>query len=224
MTIEEEIFKKTKIDFNKIITYGFKKENSSYRYSKNIMNDNFKVDIIINEDGKVIGKIYDLSTKEEYTNFKLEDNLGSFNTKVKDEFKNILEDIKNKCFKKEPFIYEQANEIAKKIKIKYNDEPNFEWEKFPSYATFKNSANQKWYAIIMNIDKIKIDAKAKGEIEIIDIKLDPNKIQDLLNQKGFYPAYHMNKKNWITIVLDNTVSDKEIMNLIDESYRYTIKK
>lgn len=34
MTIEEEIFKNTKVDLNKIVEYGFKKDNSSYKYSK----------------------------------------------------------------------------------------------------------------------------------------------------------------------------------------------
>ena len=63
MTIEEELFKKTKIDFDKISKYGFRKEKSLYKYFKNIMNNNFRVDIEINENGTVKGRIFDLLLK-----------------------------------------------------------------------------------------------------------------------------------------------------------------
>lgn len=38
------------------------------------------------------------------------------------------------------------------------------------------------------------------------------------------PAYHMNKENWITILLDGTVSKGKICELIDISYELTGKK
>ena len=34
MTIEEEIFQNTKVDFAKLIAYGFQKDKSIYRYSQ----------------------------------------------------------------------------------------------------------------------------------------------------------------------------------------------
>ncbi len=222
MTIEEELFRKTRVDFEKIIKYGFKKENSSYKYSKNIMNNTFRVDVEIDNVGKVKGKIYDLSFEDEYTNFRIEDSVGSFVGQVRAEFKDLLNDIKNNCFVKESFIYEQSNRIAKAIKEMYGDEPQFEWEKFPGYATFRNKDSKKWYAIIMNIDKSKLDKNSTGEVEVIDIKLDPKEIEDLLKKDGFYPAYHMNKKSWLTVILNNTVSDEKILKLIKESYSYTV--
>ena len=222
MTIEEEIFKKTKVDFNKVLKYGFIKENNLYKYSKNIMNNAFRVDILIFSDGKVKGKVHDLAFDEEYTNFRVEGSIGSFVNQVKEEFENLLKDIRDKCFTKVDFIYEQSNRIAALIKDKYGDSPEFEWEKFPGYATFRNKDSRKWYGIIMNLDKNKLDEKSTGEVEIIDIKLDSKEIESLLKQEGFYSAYHMNKKSWITIILDNTIKDEKIMNLIDKSYSYTI--
>ena len=222
MTIEEELFRKAKIDFDKISKYGFKKDKSLYKYSKNIINNTFRVDVEINNDGIVKGKVYDLAFGDEYTNFRIEDSTGAFVGQVKDEFKNVLKDIRNNCFTRETFIYEQSNRITKAIKEKYGDEPEFEWEKFPGYATFRNKDSKKWYGIIMNIDKSKLGEKSNDEIEIIDIKLEPEEVEDLLKQDGFYKAYHMNKKSWITIILDNTISDEIIMNLIEKSYSYTI--
>ncbi len=223
MTIEDELFRKTKIDFNKISEYGFKKDKSLYRYSRNIMNDTFRVDIEINDNGVVKGRIYDLAFGDEYTNFRIEDSIGSFVGQVREEFKNLLKDIRSNCFNREDFIYDQSNRITKAIKEKYGDEPEFEWEKFPGYATFRNRDSKKWYGIIMNIDKSKLVESSAGEIEIIDIKLEPNEIEYLLKQDGFYPAYHMNKKSWITIMLNNTISDEKIMSLIEKSYSYTVE-
>ena len=222
MTIEEELFRKTKIDFDKISKYGFKKDKSLYKYSKNIMNNTFRVDIEINNNGIVKGKVYDLSFGDEYTNFRIEDSAGSFVGQVRDEFRNLLKDIRSNCFTRETFIHEQSNRITKAIKEKYGDEPEFEWEKFPGFATFRNKDSKKWYGIIMNLDKSKLDKNSTGEVEIIDIKLDPNEIEYLLKQDGFYPAYHMNKKSWITIILNNTLSDEKIMSLIDKSYSFTV--
>ena len=134
---------------------------------------------------------------------------------------SYLIDIRNHCCILKSFLYDQTNRIAEEIKKQYNDEPEFKWAKFPGYAVFRNSKSRKWYGIIMNIDKSKIDNTSSKEVEIIDIKLDPKKVESLQNQKGFYPAYHMNKKSWITILLDDTLTDKMIMDLIEESYTYT---
>ena len=222
--IEEEIFKKTKIDWNQLEKYGFQKGNNGYQYSKNIMNDTFQVIVSIDQNGKVQGKVYDISFQAEYLNFRREEGNTSFSGKVREELINILEDIKNHCFIQEPFLYEQSNRIAKQIDEKYKDKPQFEWDKFPGYAIFKNKDSNKWYAIIMDIDKSKLEKNQSVKVEIMNIKLDPNEIENLLTQEGFYPAYHMNKKNWITVILDNTIPDEILMNLLHESYSYTVRK
>ena len=116
MTIEDEIFKRTKIDFDKVEKYGFQKENTVYQYSKNIMKDTFRVDIEINKDGVVKGKIYDLDMEEEYTNFRVEDITGPFVSKVREEFRNVLKEIRKNCFISIPFLFEQSNRIAEQIR------------------------------------------------------------------------------------------------------------
>ena len=69
----------------------------------------------------------------------------------------------------------------------------------------------------MNVDGMKFENKS-GEVEVLNIKLDKLKIQDLLNKKGYYPAYHMNKKSWISIILDEYLDDETIIKLVSESY------
>ena len=56
MNIEEEIFKRRKVDKKKLIKYGFKKEENIYKYSKNFLEDSFRADIVVNERGEVSRK------------------------------------------------------------------------------------------------------------------------------------------------------------------------
>jgi predicted DNA-binding protein (MmcQ/YjbR family) len=70
----------------------------------------------------------------------------------------------------------------------------------------------------MNVHISKLD-KGSGKIEVLNVKIDENKIPELIKQKGYYEAYHMNKKYWISIILNDTLLDKNIISLIDESYK-----
>lgn len=220
MAIEDEVFKRMKCNFDELLAYGFVKNENIYQYSKNIFEDSFRVDISIHEDGTINGKIFDLDMEEEYTNFRMKYQKEGFAHQVLEEYKSILEDIAKKCFTKQPFILKQSNRIAEQVKNKYNDEPEFAWEKFPGYGIFRNCKNKKWYGLIMNIDRSKIEDD-HGEVEIINVKIDSEKIPVLLKKKGYYPSYHMQKKNWISIVLDDTLTDEEIMKCVSESHAFT---
>lgn len=220
MNIENEIFKRTKLNIEALIPYGFIKNKNVYEYSKIFMNS-FRADVTVDKQGKVTGKVYDLDAEDEYVSFRIDSQTGEFVNNVREEYKNILNDIREHCFEKLYFVTEQANRIAEKIIRTYHNEPEFIWEKFPGYGIFRNPRNEKWYGLIMNIDKSKIDKDGKGETEVINVKSDDEKIPDLLKKKGFYPSYHMNKKNWISIVLDDTLSDDEIMEHINISHKYT---
>ena len=215
MNIEEEIFKTYTLNEDKLIKYGFIKKNNIYEYSKKFMDDLFKADIMIEEDGKIKGKVYDLDAECEYTNFRLKDITGGFALTIKDEYQNILKDIRDKCFTKNYFTYNQTNRITKLIMDKYKVTPEFLWEKWPTDGVFRNPKSDKWFGLIMNIDRSKIIPKSRGNIEILDIKLDDT---SYLQKPNIYPGYHMNKKSWVTVILDDTLTDDEIMKLVDISY------
>lgn len=221
MSIEDQIFKRKHADIKKLLLYGFKEVNGKYLYSKEIQDHEFKIEIMI-FNHQVIGKIYDLNFNEEYIAFRMK-RVGNFASKIKEKYEMLLNDIANNCFIEDPFIFEQSNRLANLIDKKYGDQPDFKFENSPGIGVFCNPDNGKWYGIIMNIDKSKID-EGSGEVEILNVKLDPDKVLKLLDQDGFYRCYHMNKKQWITILLDNTIPDKIIMELIEESYNYTIHK
>lgn len=219
MNIEEEIFKRSKFDYDKLLKYGF---DNNYNYSKLIHNDSFRVDVSIIKD-KVKLKVIDLSMNEEYLSYKIKEQNGTFVSGIREEIKDILIDIKEKCCISNDFIFDQTNRIVSFVHDRFNDNPIFMFDKYPGIGVFKNLSNNKWYGIIMNVDRSRLDKTRSGEVEVINLKIDSNKIKELLFKDGYYEAYHMNKKYWISIILDDTLSDNEIEKLIEESYNNILK-
>lgn len=217
MVIEDEVFKRMKLKEYKLNPYGFVKENDQYKYSKTFMNGSFRADIYMDKKGIIKGKVIELELNEEYTNFRMENAIGEFVNTVKNEYIKILQDIAKKCFEKEYFIFEQTNRITKLINERYKIVPEFLWEVVPNYGVFRNTRSNKWFGIIMNIDKSKIIPEKTGEIEVLNVKLD-NEVSKYLKTKGIYPSYHLSKKSWVSIILDDTLSDEDVMKLINISY------
>jgi len=224
MTIENDVFKKVNIDISKLEKYGFKKKSDVYIYEKLFKDEEFKAIITINSKGEISGKVFDIENDEEYLPLRVEYNQSAYAGIVKAGYIEMLEDIKEKCSIPKCFIFSQSNRITNLIKEKYGNEPEFLWEKFQGSGVFRNPETKKWYLAILDVDRSKLQAGKKGLVEVADIKLPPEKIQKLIMQEGFYPAYHMNKKSWITIILDETVSDEKIMELIEESHELTAVK
>ena len=72
----------------------------------------------------------------------------------------------------------------------------------------------------MEINKNKL-TKENKLVEVMNVKLPPDLINDLLKKEGFYKAYHMNKKYWISFILDDSIKDQELEELINISFTLT---
>lgn len=222
MTIEEKIFKRTIIDFSRLENFGFIKSDGKWTYSKLFMNGDFKAVLNVTPKGNMSGTVLETTTQDEFLPLRVE-NMEGFAGEVRAEYQKILENIKANCCRINYFVHPQTNRLTQAIYDVFGNTPVFPWDNDDA-GVFKNPNNGKWYALIMNIDRSKLDKKLSGEIEVMNIKLDEAKIPELHKQKGFYPAYHMNKKYWITITLDDTVSDGVLFALIGESHAFTLGK
>ena len=115
---------------------------------------------------------------------------------------------------------QQANTVIEYIKSEYGVEPEFLWpERYSSYAVFRHGDNKKWFALVATISGKSLGLKDDKEIEIINLKFDKNQTYDFAETSDhIFPAYHMNKNNWITIWLDGTLANKLVFELIRKSY------
>ena len=98
------------------------------------------------------------------------------------------------------------------------------WVKFPEYLVFRNRKNKKWFALIADVEKSRLGLPGDGKTDIINLKCDPVFIGSLIHNKGYLLAYHMNKNTWITVLLDGSVDDSEIKDLICLSYEMIEKR
>ena len=224
MTIEEDVFRRYTVDFDKLKKFGFKKQGNIFVIEKSFKENLFKAVITINLKSDVSGIVYDVENDDEFLLLKAQSAQGAFVGEVRDEYKRLLEKIRDNCFSKKYYIYPQSNRITNLIKQKYGDEPEFLWEKFQGSGIFRNPETKKWYLAILDADRSKIQKDEKGLIEVALIKQSAQNVEKRLKQKHIYPGYHMNKKYWISIILDDSLADSKIMNLIDESHDFTVKK
>ena len=148
---------------------------------------------------------------------------GEFVGTVRDEYEKKLQDIIDKCSNSNIFKSSQTKEIIEYVNNKYDDELEFLWEKYDNNAIWRNKLNRKWYAVILTITEEKLKIESKKEIEIIDLMYQKDKICDVIDNIKIYPGYHMNKKSWLTIKLDNSMRTDEIIKFIDNSYSLSIE-
>lgn len=108
------------------------------------------------------------------------------------------------------------------VKRKYGSEPEYLWRRFLDYAIFRHEDNRKWYGLIMDISAENLGLPGEGRVDILNVKLDDLMLADMLVQReGYLRGYHLNRGNWISILLDGTVPMKEIREMLDLSYRVT---
>ena len=88
-------------------------------------------------------------------------------------------------------------------------------------TVFRHSENRKWFAIVMTVPRSKIKLEGDGYIDLVNVKCDPEVIYSFHSEKGMFPAYHMNKRHWITAALDGSADDDKIKWLLDISYDLT---
>ena len=115
-------------------------------------------------------------------------------------------------------------QVEQYICEEYGVMPEYLWEGDKITATLRHANTKKWFGIIMRIPSQKLGRNDDELLDIINVKLDPDFIQLLLQDKQdqFYPAYHMNKKHWITILLNDHADVDLVKSLINESYSLTL--
>ncbi len=106
----------------------------------------------------------------------------------------------------------------------YGTQAEYLWKDTPTAAVLRHKTNRKWYAILMEVPKVRLGLTGEGIVDVLNVKCDPLLIGSLLKSKGFLPAYHMSKVHWISILLDGSLPTEDIYPLVDLSFQMTEKK
>lgn len=224
MTIEEQVFYKKRLKIDQLLAYGFHLIDGAYHFETTFMNGAFRAMITVSKKGEISGKVIDVLNDEEYAQLRIDSLTGAYVSQVRDEYRQLLADIAEKCAEDILFKSAQANRITEMIKEQFQVLPDFPWgqKQYQSYGTFRHVESRKWFALIMDVKRdVLLKDGDESIVDIINLKVDPAKSTRLLKTKGIFPAYHMNHKTWISVMLDENLSDQEIMELIADSFTLT---
>lgn len=201
------------IDCKRAIAYGFSRTEAGLELKKELPGVGlYAVFVIAGKSFEV--NVFDADTDEEYLPFNVLDNITGFVTGIREQVEDLVQEIKEKCL----LNSNMKLRLMEYCERKFGTEPEAPWEDSPDAYTFKTAKRNKWYALFMTIPYKSLGLVAKGALDVVNIKLPPEKVLDLIDRVHFYPAYHMNKKHWITIVLNKEVDEPLVQQLLDESY------
>ena len=198
-----------KYNKEKIEECGFVLDKNKYTLKKDIDN-NLYASFTIDKDLDI--KVYDKISNEEFIPYKLNTTVGTYVSEIREKRDKIKKQIIDNCFNNNT-----RNEIINYIHEKYQINEEHPWDEYPSFYTFKT--NNKWFGLIMRIPYKSLGIDSIEEVDVINVKIEPEKIDKLVDNKRYFKAYHMNKKYWITIVLNYNTDVDKLKELVDNSYK-----
>ena len=194
--------------------FGFKEEAEKLIYRKEILDSSFLIEIVF-VDSQLLIEVYDLEFDEIYSLFSVDSAVGETVQNIREHVENLLSSILGLADESEKI----SSEIIDYCNDKYGENHVNPFKKHPDILAFVNEKN-KWYALLSDVDynKLNKNTDITTKVKILNVKYPTDKILEIIDNKNIFPAYHMNKKNWISIVLDKNIKLETIKELIDISY------
>lgn len=212
------IFKNKKFNADKALQFGFKKNMDYFYLNKEILDGQFLIKLKIKDNNTIFADVIEILTGEPYVLFLVDDAVGEFVGKIRMEYEEFLKEVSNKCFDNNIYKSDTSKSVIKYIKENYNDDLEFLW-KNSSSAIVRCKDNKKWYAVFQVVSKMKIGLDSDEMVELLGLRASADLIPQLVDNKFIFKGFHMNKRNWISICLDGSVTLKKLSKMIDESYK-----
>ena len=108
----------------------------------------------------------------------------------------------------------------------YGTSPDYPFDENFETAVLRHADNRKWYAIVMKVSRRKFGFDSDDVIDVVNLKLPTEMFGSFGATDGVYPAYHMNKLHWISVLLPDAPDDvlQFLVNVSFETTKSTNKK
>ena len=237
MDIAREVFAKKRAVMSGLADAGFVlssggsdtsdsgSSDGCYIYTERFMDGDLTAVIRVASDGRMTHSVIDTDSGDPYIPMNIEAYTGSYVGQAREEYRALLERLAAKCFDDMPFVCDQANRIASEITARFGAGPENPFKDNES-AVFRHKDTGRWFALLMTIKSGKLEqyrgaADPDEPINVLNVKIYPEELEDLLREPGLYRCYHMNKKQWISVALDDECPDDRIIDLLNCSFRLT---
>ena len=89
----------------------------------------------------------------------------------------------------------------------YGTSPDYPFDGDFETAVLRHADSRKWYAIVMRVPRRKFGIESDEVIDVVNLKLPTEMFGSFGAADGVYPAYHMNKLHWISVLLPDAPED-----------------
>lgn len=210
------IFRSAKIKRDSLEEAGFTKiDGDNYKLCVPISNGSFKAEISLSlSDESLTVHLFDSATSEKYALFDMTSSNGAFVTSLREEVQKIIDDIKTRCFA----TNDLKDDFIAWINTKFGAVPDYPWPDDAPYSFVFRCPNGKWFALVMKIKYRQLGLTGDEELWVVNMKAGQESIPALVDRKSIFPAWHMNKKHWITVLLTATTDFGKLCELTEKSY------
>ena len=105
----------------------------------------------------------------------------------------------------------------------YDISPDYPFEEDFETAVFRHSDSRKWFALVMQVSRRKLGLECDEITDVVNLKLPIEMFGSFGAADGVYPAYHMNKLHWVSVILPDAPDDV-IKFLLNASFEATKAK
>ena len=108
----------------------------------------------------------------------------------------------------------------------YGTAADYPFERDFETAVLRHAGSRKWYAIVMRVSRRKFGFDSDEVIDVVNLKLPIDMFGSFGASDGVYPAYHMNKLHWVSVILPDAPEDVVhfLLNASFEATKSRIKR
>ena len=108
----------------------------------------------------------------------------------------------------------------------YGTAPDYPFDEDFETVVLRHTDTKKWYSIVMNVSRRKLGLNSDEMIDVANLKLPTEMFGSFDASDGVYPAYHMNKLHWISVILPDAPEDvtKFLVNVSFEATKAKKKR
>ena len=89
----------------------------------------------------------------------------------------------------------------------YGTVPDYPFEEDFETAVLRHADTRKWYGIVMKVPRRKFGFDSDEAVDVVNLKLPLDMYGSFGAADGVYPAYHMNKMHWISVLLPDAQTE-----------------
>ena len=196
----------------KLLALGFLEVEAAFVLKKGIAGGQFYTEIKLSAE-TFTADVFETATNEKYVLFNVASAQGAFVGQIRSEVQDVIEEIRDKCF------------ISQDIKERYvdflhsyfNSPGDNPWVAEPyDSSTVYRCPNNKWFALIMQIKFKNLGFESDEPVWAVNLKAE--NVEAITDRKSIFPAYHMNKKYWITVLLTAVTDFEKLCELTKKSF------